>query len=337
MLTWPHDETDWADRLEQIEALYAELATLIGRFEPVLSVCRDPRHAERVRALIAAAGATLDAQRIAIAPSDDTWARDHGPIGVITADGRPALLDFRFNGWGGKFAAEQDDRISATLAAAGVFGAVAMERVDLVLEGGAIETDGRGSLLVVARTLIDPKRNPGWTAADIERILSARLGIHHLLWLEHGAISGDDTDGHIDTLARFCSPRTICYARCQDPADADFAELQAMERELRALRDPAGHPYHLVPLPMPAPVLDAAGRRLPAGYANFLIINGAVLVPTYADPADTEALAVIGDLFPRRTVLPLDCRPLIEQGGSLHCISMQLAAGILPAGIQAGQ
>ncbi|CRI63486.1 Agmatine deiminase [Thiocapsa sp. KS1] len=329
MLTWPHEDTDWSDQLDRVEHLYADLAALISRYEPVLNVCRDAEQAATVRARLAAAGADPGSQRFGLAPSNDTWARDHGPIGVRTDAGEPLLLDFRFNGWGGKFAADRDDRITRTLSEDRIFGETPRELVDLVLEGGAIETDGRGTLLAVTRTLVDPRRNPGLTRAAVERMLGERLGVHRFLWLEHGAISGDDTDGHIDTLVRFCAPDTLCYARCTDPNDADYAELRAMEQELRALRDPDGDPYRLVPLPTPAPVLDSEGERLPAGYANFLLINGAVLVPTYDTPADAEALETLGQIFPDRAVLPVDCRPLIRQGGSLHCISMQLMEGVL--------
>lgn len=330
MLTWPHAETDWADQLHRIERVYAQLAALIGRLEPVLNVCRGPAHAERVRALIKGAGANPSAQRFGIAPSNDTWARDHGPIGVWGEHGRPLLLDFRFNGWGGKHPADRDDRISRTLSEGQAFGATPLEAIDLVLEGGAIETDGRGTLLAVTRTLVDPRRNPGWSTEAIERALAKHLGIRHYLWLEHGALSGDDTDGHIDTLVRFCRPETLCYVRCQDPMDADFTELRAMEQELQAFRDPQGHPYRLIPLPTPSPALDENGARLPASYANFLVINGAVLVPTYDDRADDAALATLGGLFPDRAILPVDCRRLIRQGGSLHCMSMQLMQDALP-------
>jgi agmatine/peptidylarginine deiminase len=330
MLTWPHAGTDWANELDRVERLYARLSVLIGHFEPVLNVCRDQAHAEQVRALISSAPTHPKTQRFGIAPSNDTWARDHGPIGVRTDHNESILVDFRFNGWGEKYRAELDDRIARTLSEGGIFGHARLESSDLVLEGGAIETDGQGTLLAVTRTLVDPRRNPGWSRDDIEQALSEHLGIRHHLWLEHGAISGDDTDGHIDTLVRFCSPDTLCYAGCEDPSDADFAELRAMERELRALRDPRGDPYRLVPLPTPAPVLDDDDARLPAGYTNFLIINGAVLVPTYDDPADGIAVATLTDLFPNRTILPVDCRPLIRQGGSLHCIAMHLTAGVLP-------
>ncbi|MBO8087578.1 MULTISPECIES: agmatine/peptidylarginine deiminase [unclassified Marichromatium] len=328
MLTWPHDETDWVDQLTAVETLYAELAARISAFEPVLIVCRDPDHATAVRARCEQAGAETERLRLATAPSNDTWARDHGPITVITGRGRPLLLDFRFNGWGGKYPAGLDNRITRAVADQGTFGDCELEKCELVVEGGALETDGRGTLLAVSRTLLDPHRNPDHQRADIEQALAIRLGIRHFLWLEHGAISGDDTDGHIDTLVRFCAPDTLCYARSNDPEDIDYPELSAMERELQALRDPEGRPYRLVPLPSPRPVYDEDDERLPAGYANFLVINGAVLVPVYDDPADAEALAVLGECFPDREVIPIDARPLIRQGGSLHCITMQLPEGV---------
>ena len=330
MLTWPHDATDWADQLDGVDRLWSELTAAITRFEPVLIVCRDPNHRGRIETLTRAAGADPARVHLAIAPSDDSWARDHGPITVLDPAGRPRLLDFRFNGWGEKFAAARDDALTGALHRAGAFGETPPESVDLVVEGGAIESDGRGTLLAVARTLVDPSRNPGLDRAALEARLGDLLGVDRFLWLEHGQISGDDTDGHIDTLARFTDPETLCYARCEDLDDPDHGPLAAMEAELRALRTRDGAPYRLVPLPSPAPQTDAGGRRLPAGYANFLIINGAVLVPTYADPADPKALAVIAGLFPDREVLGIDCRRLIRQSGSLHCVTMQLPAGVLP-------
>ncbi len=327
LLTWPHAATDWAAQLPITEALYAQLAALICRDEHVLIVCCDDAHREQVRQLVLAAGAAPAQLRFAIAPSNDTWARDHGPISVLTGAAAPLLLDFGFNGWGGKFSADLDNQITGRLVAAGAFGDCQHETSALILEGGALETDGLGTLLAVKRTVLDPLRNPGWTQAAVEQELTARLGLRHFLWLEHGAISGDDTDGHIDTLARFCDPHTICYVRCDDPEDADFAELAALEQELRELRDPAGQPYRLVPLPCPTPILDEEGARLPAGYANFLITNHAVLLPIYGDPvADALAQTTLAGLFPGREMRPLDCRPLIQQGGSLHCVTMQLAA-----------
>jgi agmatine/peptidylarginine deiminase len=331
MLTWPHEDTDWADQLKRADRLWAELTAGISRFENVLVVCRDPEHRARVDTLTRSAQADPARVRLAVAPSDDSWARDHGPITVVDPTGRACLLDFRFNGWGGKFPAKQDDAISLALHGAGVFGGAPVETVDLVVEGGAIETDGQGTLLAVARTLVDPARNPGLDRTALEGRLAPLLGVRRFLWLEHGQISGDDTDGHIDTLARFTDVGTICYARCDDWADPDHGPLAAMEAELRALRTAGGVPYRLVPLPSPAPQTDPQGRRLPAGYANFLIINGAVLVPTYADPADRVALDTLAGLFPGREMIGLDSRSLIHQSGSLHCITMQLPAGVLPS------
>jgi agmatine/peptidylarginine deiminase len=350
MLTWPHAGTDWAAQLEAVEAVYERLAQLISRDQGVLIVCRDQAHRLSIQKALAeeptrplpvvataaegsrddahdagaqqAVRAHLERIRFAIAPSNDTWARDHGPISVIDlATNARILVDFRFNGWGGKHPAELDDRISATVFAAGE----RLESSPLVLEGGAIESDGQGTLLAVRRTLVDPHRNPGWSQAQIEAELRARLGIERILWLEHGQLSGDDTDGHIDTLARFCDPQTLCYAASTDPSDPDHPALEQLAAELRALRQRNGEPYRLVPLPQPAPIRDDDGQRLPAGYANFLIINQSVLVPVYDDPADRIACERLQTCFPRRRIEPVDCRPLIRQGGSLHCISMQLA------------
>lgn len=326
MLTWPHAGTDWADDLDAVEAVYTRVARRIAARQPVLIVCNDTGLRERVVGLLGAAKPYRERLRLVLAPSDDTWARDHGPLTVLDAAGRPHLIDFRFNGWGGKLAAAQDDRISVRVHAAGGFGDLTLESSDLVVEGGAIETDGQGTVLIVRRTLIDPARNPGRDRQAIAAELTLRLGLTRIHWLEHGWVSGDDTDGHIDTLARFCDPGTIVHAVCADPSDPDHARLAELAAELGALQRPDGQPYRLVPLSQPAPIHDQAGRRLPAGYANFLIINRAVLLPVYADPADAAAVETLARLFPGRRIEPVDCRALIRQGGSLHCITMQLPA-----------
>ena len=325
MLTWPHAATDWADQLDLVEDLYARLAALISHFEPVLVVCRDDALQERVRKRLADAETDPGRVLFGLADSDDSWARDHGPIAVL-AGGSPKLVDFRFNGWGGKFPAARDDAITATLAGGGWFGRTQLTDSSMVVEGGAIESNGGGTLMAVSRTLVDEHRNPGLDREQIKAELSRLLGSSRFLWLNHGQLSGDDTGGHIDTLARFCAPDTICFVRCEDASDPGYPELAAMERELASFRMSDGRPYRLVPLPHPSPFRDRVGRRLPAGYANFLIINSAVLVPTYADPADQAAVGRLQELFPGRAILPVDCRPLIRQGGSLHCITMQLPA-----------
>jgi agmatine/peptidylarginine deiminase len=334
LLTWPHPNTDWAPQLPEVEAVYVRLATLIARRQLLFVICRSDRHRDDVKRRLAAAGVAPARVALAIAASDDTWTRDHGPLTVLEADGSPRIVDCRFNGWGGKHPAGLDDRITAQLHAAGWFGDAPLEACPLVLEGGAIDSDGEGTLLAVRRTLVDPARNPGWSVARIEAELAARLGVRRCLWLDHGQLDGDDTDGHIDTLARFCAPDLICHLAPRAGAtDAEAESLNAMVAELQALRRPDGSPYRLVPLPSPARMRDPAGAPLPAGYANFLIINGAVLLPTYADPADALAAERLASLFPDRSIEPVDCRPLIRQGGSLHCVTMQVPAGLpIPVG-----
>ncbi|OBS10878.1 agmatine deiminase [Acidihalobacter prosperus] len=326
MLTWPHPGTAWAPQLAAVEQVYTELAQAITRHESLLVVCRDEAHREGIAGRLKAHG--VEHVRFALAPSNDTWARDHGPIGVYERD-RPRLLDFVFNGWGGKHAYVLDDAINAHLAEAGCF-AAPMEHVDFILEGGAIDSDGAGSLLTTRHCLMTPTRNATLDEAAIEARLRALFGVSRILWLSHGELAGDDTDGHIDTLARFCDPGTIAYASCDDPDDEHFAGLAAMAEELRALRQPSGAPYRLLPLPLPRAHHDATGQRLPATYANFLIINGAVLVPTYEDSsADARALGTLAEAFPDREIIGIGCVPLIQQYGSLHCVTMQLPAGSL--------
>lgn len=326
-LTWPHDGTDWAPALQQVQPVFAILAARISQYEPVIIVARDPDHIEEISGFLSAAAIRPDRLWFALAPSDDTWARDHGAITILEGE-RPRLLDFRFNGWGGKYPAELDDAITRSLAGQGVFGRCVPEPVDLVLEGGSIESDGRGTLLTTSRCLLSGTRNPGLDRTGLEERLAELLGARRVLWLQHGELEGDDTDAHIDTLARFCAPDTIAYVHCDDPHDAHFSALKAMEAELRALRQTSGEPYHLIPLPSPAAIFED-GQRLPATYANFLIVNGAVLVPVYGDRADAAACERLADAFPRRDIVAIDCRPIIRQGGSLHCLTMQYPAAAL--------
>ncbi|HMR02055.1 MAG TPA: agmatine deiminase family protein, partial [Candidatus Competibacter phosphatis] len=299
----------------------------ISRYQTVIIACQDRNHSQHVLDLLVAAGAERERCRRYVAPSNDIWARDHGPITVYRA-GRPVLLDFRFNGWGGKFACDLDDRVTARLHELGAFGATARESVELILEGGGIESDGQGTLLATTECLFNSNRN-GLARTVLEQCLRDVLGIERFLWLRHGHLDGDDTDSHIDTLARFCDPRTIAYQGCADPADPHFEPLQAMAEELHAFRAADGEPYRLIELPLPAARHDETGRRLPAGYANFLILNGAVLVPLYGDPLDTVALATLQGCFPDRKVEGVPCEVLIRQSGSLHCATMQLPAGAL--------
>ena len=330
IITWPHAGTDWRHDLETIEAVYVNIARAVTRFEQLLVLCRDAGHQRYIHGLLERAAVPAAAVCFAVVQTNDTWVRDYGPLAVLQ-EGRPVLHDFIFDGWGGKYPAALDNAASLSLYTAGVIGAVDFLRHSLVLEGGSIDTDGEGTLLATSRCLLESGRNPGYDRAALEQQFCEFAGIERVLWLEHGELSGDDTDGHIDMLARFCNTGTIAYLHCTEPTDTQYASLAAMEEQLRCFRTTRGEPYSLVPLPLPQPVFNAAGVRLPASYANFLIINGAVLVPVYDDPADAAALAALTPCFPGRELVPVNCRALIQQFGSLHCATMQLPAGVLAA------
>lgn len=326
LIAWPHAGTDWADNLAEVEATYAALAAAISRRERLLVCVADAAVEARMRALAAAAGADMARVQAVRIDYDDTWLRDSGPISLIDGNGF-RLLDFRFTGWGGKFEASRDDALVTGLFERGVFSLACLhEQVDFALEGGAIETDGQGTLLSTWHCLAT--RHPGRERAEIEAVLRRHLRVDRFLWLEHGALQGDDTDAHIDTLARFVSPGTIVYQGCEDAGDPHHAGLTAMAAELAAFRDRDGRPYRLAALPWARPIHAADGRRLAASYANFLIVNGAVLMPGYGDEADGQAARVLADAA-RLPVEIIPCRPLIEQNGSLHCITMQLPRGVL--------
>jgi agmatine/peptidylarginine deiminase len=326
-LTWPHAGTDWSDCLPEVETVFAEIGTAISRFESLLVVCPSVSEAERIRSLLLVDGARAENLHFATAPSNDTWARDHGAITVETDCG-PRLLDFQFNGWGGKFDASLDNGISPALHREGVFADTPSDTLDFVMEGGAIETDGLGTLLATRHSVVTNTRNPGMDTAAIEVLLREQLGIRRFLWLDHGSLSGDDTDGHIDTLARFADPDTILYVTAEAD-DPDYPGLAAMAEELMRLRKVNGEAYRLIPLPSPGIHTDPEdGRRLPATYANFLVINRAVLLPVYGVANDQLAIGVLADAFPGRDIVPIDCRPVIAQNGSLHCLTMQFPAAV---------
>lgn len=330
LLTWPHHETIWAETLDVIDKVFAEIAKQISLREKMIISCFDDAHANHIKNLLSAAGVELNQVAIYRAPCDDIWVRDHGPITVLH-DAQPVLLDFIFNGWGKKYPAENDNRITHSLHSQRAFGATKHAAIDIVLEGGSIEVDGHGTLLTTRSCLFATTRNPTLTPTDIADNLRELLGIKKILWLDHGHLAGDDTDGHIDTLARFTDAHTICYTACSDPDDEHFTALKAMENQLRTFTDYQGKPYRLLPLPWPkARYADYDGRRLPLTYANFLIINDAVLVPTYHDPAaDAAALKILTACFPQREMVPIHCVPVVQWYGSLHCMTMQLPEGVL--------
>ncbi len=324
LLVWPHPATDWAPDLERAEGAFLELAAAVTRFEDVLLVCRDPEHRAHVENRCLRRGIAPGRLRWAVAPYDDTWARDIGPLSVRTGRG-VELVDFRFDGWGGKYPAAQDDRLTTILAAQGAFDGLPVRRVPLVLEGGAIDTDGRGTLLASEHCLLDPFRNPDITRTAVTHLLQAHLGAERIHWIRAGRLEGDDTDGHVDNLVRFAGPGTLVHAACEDPGDPHFAPLQALRRELAGLRAPDGQPYRLVPLPIPLPGLHDGARRLPASYVNFLIVNGAVLVPRFGRPQDEAAGRALAALFPEREIVPIDARAFIAHNGGIHCLSLPFA------------
>ncbi len=324
LLAWPHLESDWAPSLETVEPVFCTIAAAISRFQKVLIVAPEP---VAVHAQLKASGAIMERVSIMRIPTNDTWSRDFGPITVLEG-GIPILFDFGFNGWGLKFAANLDNQVTRLLVEAGAFKAERRIR-GMILEGGSIESDGRGTLLTTSECLLNRNRNPHLSRQEIEQALMVEFGADRILWLNSGYLAGDDTDSHIDTLARLCPNDTILYVACDDVNDEHYPALAAMAEELASFRTRDGNPYRLIPLPWPAPCLDTDGQRLPATYANFLVTNSAVLVPTYADPKDDSALTAVRLAFPDREVIGIDCRPLILQHGSLHCVTMQLPKGTM--------
>lgn len=312
-LIFPHPQSDWAPYLEEARSTFVNIANAVARYEPCLIVCDD---VEVVK------GYFSDQTNLIFVPyqSDDTWARDCSALTVIDEEeDEPLLLDFTFTGWGGKFDASRDNAMSAALAL--VYGA-RMEKIDLILEGGGVESNGAGSLLVTSECLLNPNRNAHLSKTQTEAILKKEFGVEQILWLNHGYLAGDDTDSHIDTLARFIDTDTIMYVKCDDTEDEHYEALKKMEKELMELRDMEGEPFNLIALPMCSPAYYD-GERLPATYANFLIVNDAVLLPVYNDPHDAEAIEICRKAFKGRDIVPIDCSVLIRQHGSLHCVTMQ--------------
>lgn len=323
-LTWPHKDTDWCEYLDEVDSCFYNIAREIVKREKLIIVCKN---VSRVKDITS----DLDQKNIIYVeiPNNDTWARDHGGI-TIFENGKPIILNYRFNGWGLKFPANYDNQITKTLFGKGVFAKnVKIENhKDFVLEGGSIESNGEGVILTTERCLFSLNRNEHLTRDEVIDRLKKDLGAKIVLCLNHGYLEGDDTDSHIDTLARFCNKDTICYVKCYDKMDPHYYELSLMESELRSLKDITGSHYNLIALPMPEPIYFN-DERLPATYANFLIINDAVLVPVYNVPQDRIVIGIFKELFSNREIVPVDCSVLIRQHGSLHCVTMQYPEGVL--------
>lgn len=321
-LTWPHEGTDWREYLDDICETYLEMAYAITRHEGLLVVTPKP---EQVRAQLETRLSAGQMSRVVMHKCDtnDTWARDHGFISLKCGDS-VRLLDFRFNGWGDKFPADLDNAINRSLYINKVVKGEYVDHNDFVLEGGSIESDGRGTVFTTTNCLLAPNRNQPLTRAEIDARLKEMLGAERIVWIDYGHLDGDDTDGHIDTLVRVAPDDTLLYVGCTDNNDSHYDDLMLMERQLKSLRTADGKPYRLLKLPMPRPVYDG-DERLPATYANFVIINGAVIYPTYGQPdVDGEAARLIGEAFPGRELIGIDSLTVVRQHGSLHCCTMQL-------------
>lgn len=322
LLSWPTQATDWRGNLAEAEATYLELTRHIAQICHVYICCSDSTTRSHVQQLCSHQGIPAERYDLFTIPYDDTWTRDYGPIS-FRRNNQLVWLDFEFNAWGNKFAHQHDNQLTRLLHQH--FSHIrTINHINFVLEGGSIDSDGKGSLLTTSQCLLDDARNPSLSKVQIEEKLKSYLGIQRILWLDHGHLEGDDTDAHIDTLARFCSPDTITYVQCTDPTDLHFESLSAMETQLKSFSQLQGQAYHLIPLPLPTACFNQSGQRLPATYANFLVLNGHVLAPVYGVDTDSPALAQLQQCFPDYKIIPVQCRPLTEQFGSLHCITMQM-------------
>lgn len=318
LMSFPHEDTDWADdNLQEALSPFIRIAQAIAYHQAVYIICKDKTETSDLFC------STRNLTFIEI-PTNDTWIRDYGYISIIE-DGEKKLLDFTFDGWGGKFEASLDNRVNTTLHEKGYMGTTPLKHIDFVLEGGSIESDGEGTILTTTSCLCNPNRNGGLSKEEIEKKLKSLLGTQRVLWLDDGYLAGDDTDSHIDTLVRFVNTDTIVYVKCVNSKDEHYEALLNMEAQLKTFTTLEGKPYRLISLPMPDAIHNANHHRLPATYANFLICNDAVLYPTYSDKNDKIVHTLFKDLFPNREIIPINCLKLIEQGGSLHCSTMQVA------------
>jgi len=317
LVSFPHEDSDWADNLTSALSPFVRITQAIAYAQSVFVVCKD-------KAKISELFCSTTNMSFIELPTNDTWTRDYGVIS-IEEDGKSKLLDFRFDAWGAKFDSMLDNEVNQRLSQKGYFAPTPVESIDFVLEGGSLESDGEGTILTTTECLCNPNRNGGLNQAQVEAKLQEYLGVSRVLWLDHGYLAGDDTDSHIDTLARFVAKDTIAFVACEDENDEHFEALSLMKAQLENFTQLDGTPYKLVALPMPSAKFDEEGKRLPATYANFLITNKALLYPTYSVKEDKIAHEIFKSLFSSREIIPIECSRLIEQGGSLHCSTMQIA------------
>lgn len=317
-LTWPHIETDWNYMLDEVEDCFYNIAKEIATRQPLLLVA--PHFPKRLQNTPFSANITYFE-----CSTNDTWARDHGFITLVDDIGNAQLLDFQFNGWGMKFAANLDNQINRRLHESHkILQGEYVNRLNFVLEGGSIESDGMGTLLTTSSCLLAPNRNQPMKRSDIETSLKDYFNVNNVLWIDYGYLSGDDTDSHVDTLARLCPNNTIVFVGCNDKLDEHYNELNQMKQQLTTFTNSRGEPFRLLELPMPDSIFDSEGLRLPATYANFLIMNNVILYPTYNQKEnDVKAAMVLNEAFPGYEIIGINCNALIKQHGSLHCVTMQ--------------
>lgn len=321
IIAWPHILTDWNYMLDEVTLCYRNLAEAISRFVPLVIVAPEPDSVK-----IALDGISLDRISIIQADTNDTWTRDYGPITTADRDGNLFFNDFKFNAWGLKFAANLDNLVTRQLYDSGLLDGQYVNRLGFVLEGGSVESDGAGIILTTSECLLSPNRNGDLSREEITSRLHDFLGARKVLWLDHGALEGDDTDSHIDTLARLAPDDTILYVTTT-PDDPQFAALEAMKEQLQDFTTLDGQPFNLIGLPLPEPIYDPdePAQRLPATYANYLVTNGAIIMPTYGQPKpDFLASQILKIAYPGHEIVSVDCRALIRQHGSLHCATMQI-------------
>jgi agmatine deiminase len=324
-LSWPHKEASWPGKFGPVPGIFTQLVRTLADREEVHINVAGPAMEASVRSLLADAGADIGSVFFHAIPTDDAWCRDHGPIFVERSGsgGREqAIVDWGYNAWGGKYPPYDLDDVVPTRIAEEL--GLPVFHPGIVMEGGSIDVNGRGTLLTTEACLLNPNRNPELDRGDIERYLRDFLGVAKILWLGDG-IAGDDTDGHVDDLTRFVDERTVVTAVEDDPSDENYEPLQANLERLRGMSDQDGHPLRVVPLPMPR-ALYHDGQRLPASYANFYIANGVVVVPTYDPPRDEAALATLGDVFPGREIVGIECTDLVWGLGAFHCVTQQWPA-----------
>lgn len=322
LLAWPHAGTDWEYMLDEVRECFLNIVAAVSHHGNAIIVA--PSRDEVTDAMSEHSGIAMDHVKVVEIETNDTWARDFGPITLLDNEHKAHLLDFKFNGWGLKFASDKDNLITSRLYRQHELSGEYINRLCFVLEGGSIETDGKGLILTTSECLLSPNRNGQMSREEIDNYLKKELIAEKILWLDHGFLEGDDTDSHIDTLARLAPDNTILYVKCDNRADVHFKELDAMEKQLKTFTTINGEPFNLIGLPMPDPIVED-GERLPATYANFLILNDAVLLPVYGQHAnDFLAEQMIKIAFPDHKVIPIDCRALIKQHGSLHCMTMQI-------------